>query len=53
MYDENFLTTRDCYIELYMHPVAIMIQIINCAKCFILTVNLQIDAFRFVELTMR
>ncbi len=45
--DDNFLATRDCYIELYRHPVAIMVsQIINCAKCFILTVNLQIGLMR-------
>ncbi len=43
MCDVNFLATRDCYIELYRHPVDIMVsQIINVAKCFILTVNLQI-----------
>ncbi len=46
MCDDNFLATRDCYIELYRHPVAIIKQIINCAKCYILKVNLQIGLMR-------
>ncbi len=41
------LSIRDCYIELSRHPVAIMVsQIINCAKYFILAVNLQIGLMR-------
>ncbi len=42
MCDDNFLATRDCYIYLYRLTVALMLsQTINCAKCFLLTVNLQ------------
>ncbi len=47
MCEDNFLATRDCYIEPLRHPAAIMVsQIINCEKCFILKVNLQIGVMR-------
>ncbi len=42
MCDDNFLATRDCYIEPLRHSVAIMVsQIINFEKRFFLKVNLQ------------